>query len=111
MRFLPVAALVAIVWCDTSNENLEWKSSRTLYITLKRQSLQQNQQFSRFFEGSVGHCRSFGLTSGDHFSTFNLLLLQPGYDLLIFGLVPKGIKGFISGNQVSVRKAFLNRGV
>jgi hypothetical protein len=27
MRFLPVAALVAIVWCDTSNENLELKSS------------------------------------------------------------------------------------
>src|SRR5687767_7960878 len=50
MRFLPVAALVAIVWCDTSNENFKIeKQIGHSYITLKRQSLQQNQHFFRFF--------------------------------------------------------------
>src|SRR4030095_299011 len=29
MRFLPVAALVAIVWCNTSNKELDSKSKRT----------------------------------------------------------------------------------
>src|SRR5215510_11393020 len=50
MRFLPVAALVAIVWCDTSNENLRLKKQTGhSYITLKPQSLQQNQHFSGIF--------------------------------------------------------------
>src|SRR5215217_3366853 len=51
MRFLlPVAALVAIVWCNTSNENGIVKQIGHSYITLKAQSLQQSSNFSRFFE-------------------------------------------------------------
>jgi len=33
MRFLPAAALVAIVWCNTSNENLELKSKPDTHIS------------------------------------------------------------------------------
>src|SRR5688572_32427955 len=58
MRFLPVAALVAIVWCDTSNENLKIeKQTGHSYITLKAQSLQQNQHFSGIFCPFDAECR------------------------------------------------------
>ena len=50
MRFLPVAALVAIVWLNTSNENWNRKTIGLSYITLKPQSLQEIQHFTRFFE-------------------------------------------------------------
>ena len=52
MRFLPVAALVAIVWLNTSNENWNRKTVGHSYITLKPQSLQVIQHFTRFFEGN-----------------------------------------------------------
>jgi len=42
--------LVAIVWCNTSNENWNRKTVGLSYITLKPQSLQEIQHFTRFFE-------------------------------------------------------------
>src|SRR5689334_18723159 len=52
MRFLPAAALVAIVWCDTSNENLGLKSSRTLIYHTQAAKSSRKPAFSRFFGGS-----------------------------------------------------------
>jgi hypothetical protein len=51
MRFLPVAALVAIIWCNTSDESIE-KLFRHSYITLRQQSLDKMSIFGGFFAKS-----------------------------------------------------------
>jgi len=48
MRFLPVAALVAMVWSDTSNKNLEWKSYPDTHISHSSSKVSKK---SRYFAG------------------------------------------------------------
>ncbi len=50
MRFLPVAALVAIVWCNTSNKNWIEIQIGHSYTTLKQQCLKQIPHFTGFFD-------------------------------------------------------------
>jgi len=66
MRFLPVAPLVAIIWCDTSDETYIEKLFKHSYITLKEQSLDKMSISGGFFQktGSLAREDRFGTGNG-----------------------------------------------